>query len=62
MQEYGFSRDDVKNFVEMTVAVIDGKTQPDPQGVTQVKGVITLEACIRQEAAQTGVIGNVNLT
>lgn len=48
LQEIGFSPDAVRNFVEMTEAVIAGKTKPEKNDTVQVKLKTTLKDYIHQ--------------
>ncbi|RAV99509.1 NmrA family NAD(P)-binding protein [Pseudochryseolinea flava] len=43
LRDAGFSPDGVKNFVEMTQAVLDGKTRPEQKGTIKIKADTTLE-------------------
>lgn len=42
----GFSEDGIKNFIAMTDAVIDGRTEPEEEGTIAVKGNTTLDAYV----------------
>jgi uncharacterized protein YbjT (DUF2867 family) len=48
LQEIGFSADGIRNFVEMTEAVINGKAKAEKNGTTQVKVKTTLKDYILQ--------------
>jgi uncharacterized protein YbjT (DUF2867 family) len=43
LSKIGFSKDGIKNFIEMTQAVIDGKAKPEQNGIAQIKTKTTLE-------------------
>jgi uncharacterized protein YbjT (DUF2867 family) len=48
LQEIGFSADGIRNFIEMTEAVISGKAKAEKNGTTQVKVKTTLNEYILQ--------------
>ncbi|HEU4552891.1 MAG TPA: NmrA family NAD(P)-binding protein [Chitinophaga sp.] len=47
LESMHFSPDAVKNFVEMTEAVLDGRAAPERNGIGQVKGRTSLEAYLK---------------
>ncbi|PWV48913.1 NmrA family NAD(P)-binding protein [Chitinophaga sp. S165] len=53
LREIGFTPDAVKNFIEMTDAVINGKTTADKDGTVQVKVKTTLQEYILQHVPTT---------
>jgi len=46
LRSIGFSADGVRNFVEMTEAVINGKSRPEGNGTIRAEGKTTLEQCL----------------
>jgi uncharacterized protein YbjT (DUF2867 family) len=47
LEDLHFSPDGIKNFIEMTEAVVDGRVKAERNGIEQVKGNTTLEAYIK---------------
>jgi uncharacterized protein YbjT (DUF2867 family) len=55
LKETGFSPDGIKNFIEMTELVVDGKTKPEANGTTILRAGTTLQEYIDQ-AVQAEVV------
>jgi len=51
LHEAGFSQDGIRNFVEMTAAVISGKAMPEKEGPVQVQLPTTLEDYLKTHMA-----------
>jgi uncharacterized protein YbjT (DUF2867 family) len=55
LKEEGMPADGIKNFIEMTEAVIDGRATPEGEGTVPVKGTTTLQQYIHQKAPEEKV-------
>ena len=47
-----FSKDGIKNFIEMTETVVSGKSKPEGNGAVAVKGKVTLKQFIEEAMAK----------
>jgi uncharacterized protein YbjT (DUF2867 family) len=55
LKEEGMPEDGIKNFIEMTEAVIDGRATPEGEGTIPAKGTTTLQQYIHQVASKEKV-------
>lgn len=53
LQQIGFTEDAIKNFIEMTEAVIDGKTRPERKGTKSVELPTTLKQYFKENLKHT---------
>lgn len=50
LERLGFSLNGAKNFIKMTELLIEGKARSDREHAAQIKGIVTLEEYIKEQA------------